>query len=651
MSVDDSAVAALRAVLANKPGAVVRPGQERMARAVARAIADRRHLMVEAGTGTGKSLAYLVPAIAAGVRTVVATATKNLQNQLADSELPFLAEHLGSDFTYAVIKGRQSYACMAKLAERFGEDLAGEGLLFADDDVEAVVTVAEWARRGGSGDRDDLPQAVPDEAWRSVSVSGRECPGASRCPQGPVCFAEAAYEQAGGADIIVTNHHLYGLHVTSGGNILPEHDLVVFDEAHRLEDALSSAFGVELTPGRYHALAAQCQRFMQPEATDRVGELRDAAEDLRKVVEGLSGERLRPGDGEVGSALRAARRAAQQVGKGLIEPEHDAGPEVGPLARAKNQLGHLLGDTDLAFDLPDGYVAWSEPHRAAIRVAPVEVAVSLASGLLTRVPTVLTSATLSIGGRFESLAWRLGLVEASLADDPLAEGVEDPVARTYRSLSVEGSFDYMQQGLLYIAAHLPDPRDEHYLLDAEREVEALVDAAAGRALVLTTSYVAMHRFAEHLSVDKPYRVLVQGNMPKKALLAEFAEDETSVLVATMGFWEGIDVPGPALSLVILDKIPFARPDDPLNQARREVVENQGLSAFGLVDLPRAAMLLSQGAGRLIRHETDRGVVAVLDRRLVSKRYGLQIIRTMPGFRRTTDRRRVLAELAEISGAA
>ena len=485
-----------------------------------------------------------------------------------------------------------------------------------------------------------------------MSVSGMECPGAARCPQGEDCFAERAFQRAEQAEVIVTNHHLYGLHVSSGGNILPNHDVVVFDEAHRLEDALSNVFGIDLTPGRFHAAAANANRLVDATKAgdDPVGALRDEAEEFRRVVEGLDGARLQPGDGDLGTVLRTVRKAVEKLGKSLITLDDDelTNPDAGPLARVKAQIGHLLGDIDLAFDLPEGYVAWSEPYRAGVRVAPIEVSSGLAAGLLTRIPTVLTSATLSMGGRFDALAGRVGFVKEPVEDDPYADDVEDPIQRTYWGLAVEGSFDYMRQGLLYIAAHLPDPRDETYADDADREVEALVDAAGGRALVLTTSYAAMRRFAEHLSVTKPYSVLVQGDMPKKALMTEFSEDETSVLIATMGFWEGIDVPGPALSLVVLDKIPFARPDDPLHQARRDAVEARGGSAFDLVDLPRAAMLLAQGAGRLIRHETDRGVVAVLDRRLVSKRYGIRIIRTLPGFRRTTDRRRVLQELEGIT---
>ena len=638
----------LERVLGEKDDAHYRAGQVAMLEAVAGAIDDRTHLMVEAGTGTGKSLAYLIPPLVAGRRVVVATATKTLQNQLSDSELPFLAEHIGRPIRWAVLKGRQSYACMAKLVERFGENLSGEGLLFPGDDADALMQVVEWARDHETGDRDDLDEEVDDKVWRSISVSGMECPGKTRCPQGGVCFAESAVDQAEMADVIITNHHLYGLHLTSGGRILPEHDLVIFDEAHRLESAFSSAFGVDLGAGRLHALANNASRLIDPDkkANDPIGGLRDAAEDLERVIKDLASARLRPGDGLVGTALRGARRQVDLVSKALLKPD-ELDEDAGAVARVKNQAGHVIGDIDLAFDLPADYVAWAEPWRGVVRVSPIEVSRSLSEYLLTSTPAILTSATLSMGGRFEMMAERLGFVEQPIEHDPFAEEVEDPMQRTYRALSAETSFNYQQQGLLYIAAHLPDPRNEAYPIVAADEVEHLVESAGGRALVLTTSFANMRNFAAKLGGDRDYKVLVQGEVPKKQLLAEFAEDETSVLVATMGFWEGIDIPGRALSLLVIDKIPFARPDDPLNQARRDAVEARGASAFDRIDLPNAAMLMAQGSGRLIRNETDRGMVAILDRRLIAMRYGMRIIRTMPKFLRTTDRRRALAFLDSI----
>ena len=638
----------LERVLTEKDDAHYRAGQVAMLEAVAESIESRSHLMVEAGTGTGKSLAYLIPPLLAGKRVVIATATKTLQNQLSDSELPFLAEHMDRPIRWAVLKGRQSYACVAKLVERFGEDLSGEGLLFPGDDVEAMVRLVEWANGHETGDRDDLDEAVDDKVWRSISVSGMECPGKTRCPQGAVCFAESAADQAEMADVVITNHHLYGLHLTSGGRILPEHDVVIFDEAHRLESAFSSAFGVDLGAGRLHALANNANRLIDPEKKDNdpIGGLRDAAGDLDGVIKDLPSALLRPGDGLLGTALRGARRQADLVSKALIKPDEHA-DEAGAVARVKNQISHVIGDIDLGFNLPSDYVAWAEPWRGVVRVSPVEVSRPLSEHLLTRTPAILTSATLSMGGRFDTLAERLGFLSRPLEDDPFADDVEDPIQRTYRSLSAETSFNYQQQGLLYIAAHLPDPRDEAYPIVAADEVEHLVESSGGRALVLTTSFANMRTFAAKLGGDRDYNVLVQGEVPKKQLLAEFAEDETSVLVATMGFWEGIDIPGRALSLLIIDKIPFARPDDPLNQAKRDAVEAKGGSPFDRIDLPNAAMMMAQGAGRLIRNESDRGMVAILDRRLIAMRYGMRIIRTMPKFLRTTDRQRALAFVSSI----
>ena len=635
-------VLVLERVLAAKESAHHRAGQVAMLEAVAAAIDDRTHLMVEAGTGTGKSLAYLIPPLVAGKRLVVATATKNLQNQLSESELPFLAQHMDRPISWAVLKGRQSYACMAKLVERFGEDLSGEGLLFPGDDVDALVELVAWARGHETGDRDDLDEEIDDNVWRSVSVSGMECPGKTKCPQGGVCFAERAADQAENADVIITNHHLYGLHLMSGGRILPAHDVVILDEAHRLESAFSSVFGVDLGAGRLHVLANNASRLIDPDkkSKDPVRGLHAAADDLDRVVKDLPATRLRPGDGLVGTALRGARRQAELLSKSLVKLD-DLSDEAGAVARVRNQAGHVIGDIDLGFNLPEDYVAWAEPWRGVVRVSPVEVSRPMSEHLLTRTPVILTSATLSMGGRFDTIAERLGFLAQPLEDDPFAEDVEDPIQRTYRALSFETSFNYQQQGLLYIAAHLPDPRNETYPIVSADEMETLVEAAGGRALVLTTSFANMRNFAAKLGTERDYKVLVQGELPKKQLLSEFAEDETSVLVATMGFWEGIDIPGRALSLLVIDKIPFTRPDDPLNQARREAVEARGASAFDRIDLPNAAMLMAQGSGRLIRNETDRGMVAILDRRLISMRYGMRIIRTMPRFLRTTDRLRAV----------
>ena len=641
-------VAALIDVLASKDDAVERAGQIEMVEAVASALADRSHLVVEAGTGTGKSLAYLIPALLSGNRVAIATATKSLQNQLADIELPFLVEQLGVPVTWSVVKGRQSYVCMAKLVERYGSDLDGSAPqeLFTDPSPE-LDAICGWIRDGGSGDRDDLPRAVADEQWRNASVSGMECPGKSNCAQGAACFAEAAIDAARACQLIVTNHHLYALHLAAGRRILPDHDAVIFDEAHKLEAASSAAFGVDIGGGRLSAYANNVQRLLSPRDRERlVADIRSCAEQLSGLIGSLPEERLDPSEGELGDAILGSIRAVSRADRALPRLGDDD-PRSGAVARVRNQGGHLQGDFGLGLDLPEGYVAWVEPQRRVVRVAPVAVDFPIAAGLLVHQPTILTSATMTTGGSFAPLARRLGLTQQPVPDDPAASDVPDPLPRTYNELRVEGSFDYAQQGLLYVAGALPDPRDQHWPQQAAAEARLLAEAAGGRALILTTSFRMLEVIAEGLE-GAPFEVLVQGELSKRQLIAEFAAMETSTLVATMGYWEGIDVPGPSLSLVVIDRIPFPRPDDPLMQARRDAASGRGRSAFDEVDLPHATVLLAQGAGRLVRNENDRGVVAVLDRRLTSMRYGQRILRSLPRLLRTSDRQRAVRFLEQVA---
>ncbi len=647
----DAAVAALDMVLAERPDASPRPGQQAMTAAVATAIDGRTHLLVEAGTGTGKSLAYLVPALLSGRRLVVATATKTLQDQLAGTELPFLATHLGVPVTWAVLKGRQSYVCLAKLVEQCGPSLDNTEAVseLFPAATEGVSEVAEWITAGGSGDRDDLPAAVDDELWRQVSVSGMECPGKAKCPQGSRCIAEAALDHARASQVVVTNHHLYALHLSSGDRILPEHDVVVIDEAHRLEAALSSAFGVDVSGRRLLSFAVNARRLVDPSRGPAALEgVRVAERRLSAAIASLPPARVDTSEGELGSAVLAASRAVATAAA-TLRRTGETDPIAGAVARVQTQAGHLVGDFELALDLPGGFVAWVEPDRAVVRVAPVEVNASLAAHLLVARPAILTSATLTVGGSFAPLAARLGFLEEALADDPFAGDAPDPVARTYRPLRVEGSFDYARQGLLYVASSLPDPREDTWSDATAAEIARLTAASGGRALVLTTSHRMLGIVAARLA-GAPFRVLVQGELPKKRLVAEFAADETSTLVATMGYWEGVDVPGRSLSLVVIDRIPFPRPDDPLMQARRDAVEARGGSPFDAVDLPHAAMLLAQGAGRLIRGEDDRGMVAVLDSRLTGRRYGQRLLRSLPRLQRTSDPERAVRYLHDLGGA-
>lgn len=566
---------ALVDVLAAKPDGAERAGQVQMVEAVANAIEKRSHLVVEAGTGTGKSLAYLIPAVLSGERVTIATATKSLQNQLSDADLPFLADHLGMPVTWSVVKGRRSYACMAKLVEALGPELDGRsGQLFTDEDGDDLTSVGEWLRSGGSGDRDDLPESVPDDLWNQASVSGMECPGKAQCPQAASCFAEAALEAAAASQITITNHHLYALHLASGRRILPAHDVVIFDEAHKLEAASSAAFSIDVSGGRLNAFAGNARRLIDPRRRDElIGAVRSYADRLRETITNLEHARLEPSDGELGEAVLGSIRAVAAVVKAL--PGGDEGnPIAGAVARVRAQGGHVQADFGMALDMPAGYVAWAEPTFGLVRVAPITVDFSLAANLLVHHPAIFTSATLTTGGSFAPLARRLGLAAAEIPDDPAALDVAEPLSRTYEGVQVDGSFDYSQQGLLYVGSQLPDPREEAWPAAAAAEARDLVEAAGGRALVLTTSYRMMELMATAFQ-NVPFEVLVQGELPKRKLIARFAAVETATLVATMGYWEGIDVPGPSLSVVIIDRIPFPRPDDPLLQARREAVAASG----------------------------------------------------------------------------
>jgi ATP-dependent DNA helicase DinG len=603
---------ALERVVAALPGGgEARSGQLEMAEATEAVFESGGQLVVQAGTGVGKGLAYLVPAILSGRTTVVATATKALQDQLATKDLPFLAQHLGHSFTFAVLKGRANYLCLQKAVE-IGE--GDEQLVLEDvreDELGAfgqeLMRLLKWAKKSDTGDRAELDFEPRARAWAQLSVTARECPGAIKCPQGEACFAEAAHHRAAAADVIVVNTHLYATHLATGGWLLPEHDAVVFDEAHALEDIAASAFGLELTEGRFTALA----RSVRPVAPDEADALDTAGRRLGDALEGERGQRVT--SAQLEGVLAVAGEAARRALAGVRTSEEDENRRT----RAIKAASSLAEDVDTAGSAGDDDVAWVEggPGPATLRVAPIEVAPLLADRLWGSVRTaVLTSATIP-----SNLPRRLGLPPE------------------HRELSVASPFDYETQSLLYCATELPDPRRPEYEKAMHTELEALVRAAGGRTLALFTSWRAMRAAAEALAPELPWRVLTQDELPKPALLAAFTGDETSCLFATMGFWQGVDVPGAALSLLVIDKLPFSRPDEPLMRARRD---RAGAAAFRTVDLPRAASLLAQGAGRLIRSTADLGVVAVLDSRLATAGYRWELIQALPPMRRTKDRAEV-----------
>ncbi len=636
---------ALAKVVGGLASGEVREGQLQMARAVFDVLtgSGARHAAIAAGTGTGKSLGYLVPAICSGKQVVVATATLGLQDQLANKDLPLVRRGLGKSVTWAVLKGRGNYLCRQRLAEieRAGDqealDLAGASSpprpgrrRAAETTGEQVARLVSWSATTTSGDRAELDFEPSPAAWSAVSVSPDECPGAHRCPSGADCFAEKARAKAAGAAVVVVNHHLLGAHLRSAGAVLPEHDALVVDEAHELEDILASILGVDVGPGRLRAIASAARAALaaagegQPRAAEDVFE---AATGFERALAEAPEERLGPGLGPLGERVAAVTSRLARLESALRKR---AGDGAGPDEAAQRCLRSLLAvercreELGLCVTAADDTVVWVQTgERRSLRSAPLDVSGRLGELVFSEMPVVLTSATMAPG-----LAERLGA--------PRGDVVE---------LDVGSPFDYGRNGLLYCAVHLPDRRRPGAEARLHDELEALILAAGGRTLALFTSRRAMQQAGAGLRPRVPWPIHVQGDLPKTALVAAFAAEEASCLFATMGFWQGVDVPGATLSLVVLDKIPFPRPDDPLMSARREAA---GAEGFRAVDLPRAATLLAQGAGRLIRSATDRGVVAVLDPRLATASYSGYLVKALPKMRRTRDREEAVAFLGSLA---
>ncbi len=623
----DEVIAKLEQICAGLPGGGERrDGQISMAAAVTQVIADKRHLIARAGTGTGKSLAYLVPAIMSGRRIVVATATKALQDQLADKDLPHLAEHLPLE--WAVLKGRSNYVCRQRVAELEGDrqmalaGVAGDNL---DGELDELV---EWAAGSTSGDRAELDVEPSHAAWSALSVSSDECPGAARCPSGGTCFADIARQRAAEADLVVVNTHLYGIHLASGGVVLPDHDVVVIDEAHQLEDIISSTAGVELSGRRIGDLARRARRIVADEAL--ADKIETAGRHLDDAIDDIGGGRVTlDRSTPLGEALRDGRDAADALLSALRNIGMDLGVELAARKeRAQQGASTLIAEIDTAWAMTDGDVAFvaGPPGGLSLRVAPIDVGATLRDSLWAMPTVILTSATVPA-----VLPMQLGLAPDS-----------------FEFVDVGSPFDYESSALLYCALDMPEPRSEAFEEATHLEIERLMVAAGGRTLALFTSWKAMRNAVEALRPRLPWPILAQGERPKPALLEAFRNERAASLFATMSFWQGVDVRGESLSLVIIDKLPFPRPDDPLLEARRE---RAGRNAFKEVDLPRAATMLAQGTGRLIRSAEDKGVVAVLDRRLgTSKNYRWDLLAALPPYRRTRDRAEVEAFLRRLRDA-
>ncbi len=652
-------------------GGVERPGQVRMAEAVADAVDHGEHLLVQAGTGTGKSLAYLVPALAHGDRVVVATATLALQRQLVERDLPRTVEALHPVLRrrplFAMLKGRSNYLCLHRAHEGTPSE-EGEGLF---DPVDAlggptgklgqdVLRLRDWADETETGDRDDLTPGVSDKAWAQLSVTSKECLGASKCAYGQECFAEKARERAKLADVVVTNHAMLAIDAIEGAPVLPEHELLIVDEAHELVNRVTGAATAELTVGAVNRAVKRAARLANEKAVDA---LQAAAESYHGLMETAQPGRVEELPEYLSYAVAAIRDAARQVITSLGETRDKALTDEDVVRKQAMASAETLHETAERLLSESAYdVVWIErPDRfglgaASLRVAPLSVSGLLRENLYKERSVVLTSATLKLGGDFNGVAASVGLPgEGRLADDrspqePERERGED-TPPYWRGIDVGSPFAYPKQGILYVAKHLPPPGREPDRPEMLAELEELIGAAGGRTLGLFSSMRAAQAAAEAMRERLDNKVLLQGEDTLGELIRDFASEATACLFGTLSLWQGVDVPGSACQLVVMDRIPFPRPDDPLMSARQKAVEEAGGNGFMAVAATHAALLMAQGAGRLVRAVDDRGVVAVLDPRLATARYGSFFRSSMPEFWYTTDRNQVRRSLAAIDASA
>ncbi|MCC9739060.1 ATP-dependent DNA helicase [Streptomyces sp. MNU89] len=641
-------------------GGTERPGQVTMAESVAEAIDDGSHLLVQAGTGTGKSLGYLVPALAHGERVVVATATLALQRQLVQRDLPRTVESLRPLLRrrpeFAMLKGRSNYLCLHRLHEgvpQEEEDGLFESATPSSKLGKDLLRMRDWADETETGDRDALSPGVSDRAWAQVSVSSRECLGASRCAYGAECFAEAARERAKLADVVITNHALLAIDALEGAPVLPSHEVLIVDEAHELVSRVTGAATGELTPGSVNRAVRRAAKLVNEKAADA---LQTAAEGFERLMELALPGRLEEIPEDLGYALMALRDASRTVITALGNTRDKSVQDedaVRKQALASIENVHAVAERiveDSEYD-----VIWYERHDrfgASLRVAPLSVSGLLREKLFTDRSVILTSATLRLGGDFNGVAASLGLPRegtvAAAGED--GEGDAEPVPQ-WKGVDVGSPFDYPRQGILYVAQHLSQPGRDGGRGDMLDELAELVEAAGGRTLGLFSSMRGARAAAENLRGRLDLPVLLQGEETLGELIRAFAEDDRTCLFGTLSLWQGVDVPGQSCQLVVMDRIPFPRPDDPLMSARQKAVEENGGNGFMAVAATHAALLMAQGAGRLVRATGDRGVVAVLDPRLARARYGSFLRASMPDFWYTTDRNQVRRSLAAIDAAA
>jgi len=645
-----------------------RPGQRQMVQAVDLGLRSGVHMLIQAGTGTGKSLGYLVPALAWAMEqeaiVVVATATLALQNQLVNKDVPIVLKaieaQLGRRPTVEIAKGRSNYACLLRVRDQVGVeqdslfDVPGSqpaSPRFGGDRSTLgaeVLKLREWieaqADEGGLADRDAAPAHSP-RAWAQVSVSARECVGAGSCRYGVECFAEQARARARTADLVITNHALLAIDALNDNMSLPEHDAVIIDEAHELTDRVTGAASAELSPQQLDRAA----RRAAPWLTDsQLNEFEDANADFAEALELSEPGRVTGSAAPVVLACAVLRRITRNLASAVNPSGGKPDPDRTMCAAEIGEITEICARVEA---LSDHDVIWiSQRERAGrqVNVAPLSVAGLLRETVLAKHPTIMTSATLQLGGSVAAAAGGVGLRgEDQLADLRAVEelhakrldqsGPDEALPQQWCAIDVGSPFDYPRQGILYIADDLPNPSRDGIQADALDRLVELIAASGGDALGLFASQRSAEAAVDHLRQALPkLSIYCQGEMQLAELTRRFIDEPGSCLFGTLSLWQGIDAPGQACRLVVIDKIPFPRPDDPLMQARQQRVAERGGNGFMQVAASHAALLLAQGAGRLIRRADDRGVVAVLDPRLSTARYGGFLLRSMPNFWRTND---------------
>ena len=603
------------------PGYEHRPGQEEMASAVARVLDSGGQLMVEAGTGTGKTFAYLIPAIASGRRVIVSTGTRNLQDQIARKDLPFLAERLGLKVSACLMKGRDNYLCKYRFAQ-----FESQPLLEVRDERRFLPALSRWSRETDTGDRAEVAD-LPDDLrlWRDVNARADTCTG-SKCPEYEGCWLTRVKRRAQQSQIVVVNHHLFFADLavrTAYGAVLPDYDTVIFDEAHLLEEIATMYFGLTVSANQIEELARDIEKGAAKAGGAAKGgggaaQLREAAKEFflpikERLKDGTGRQRFEPAE-RGGPDLEAEWSVLSQALDEAAKPSGRAGDGHEAIEQRAGELKESL-DTVLRRDVR-GYVYGMEGRgrgNVILSASPIEVSQLLRESLFERLHAcILTSATLSVAGSFDFFRDRLGIPDAE-------------------TLLVESPFDHARQAVLYLPKRMPEPREPGFFARALEEIGHLLEITEGRAFLLFTSHAALGKAARALEGDDRWPLFIQGDGSKVTLVERFKATPRAVLLGTSSFWHGVDVPGEALSLVVIDKLPFDVPSDPLVAARIEKIRDNDGNPFAEYQTPMAVLDLKQGLGRLLRSRGDRGILAVLDPRLTTKGYGKTFLASLPPY--------------------